>query len=74
MLSLWRATLVVATFATVAATQPAFAIAKKPPGHGDKKTRDNDGSGNGNGNTVTIEECKNRVSASGFDNNQVQRM
>jgi hypothetical protein len=68
---LTAATLVVGTFATVAATQPAFAIAKKPPGHGDKKynkTRDN-GSGNGNGNTVTIEECKNRGSASGFDTN-----
>jgi hypothetical protein len=62
------ATLVVGTFATVAAIQPAFAVPqKKPPGHGDKKTRDNDGSGNGNGNTVTIEECKNRGSASGFD-------
>jgi hypothetical protein len=60
------ATLVVGTFATTTTTQPAFAIAKKPPGHGDKKTRDN-GSGNGNGNTVTIEECKNRGSASGFD-------
>ncbi len=41
---------------------------QKKPGHADnnKKTRDN-GSGNGNGNTVTIEECKNRGSASGFD-------
>jgi hypothetical protein len=62
------ATLVVGTFATVAiTTQSAFAAAqKKPPGHADTKTRDN-GSGNGNGNTVTIEECKNRNSASGFD-------
>ena len=58
------AVLVVGTLATVATTQSAFAIAKKPPGHADKKTRDN---GSGNGNTVTIEECKNRGSASGFD-------
>jgi hypothetical protein len=58
--------LVVGTFATVATTQSVFAIAKKPPGRADKKTRDN-GSGNGNGNTVTIEECKNKGSASGFD-------
>jgi hypothetical protein len=68
---LMAATLVVGTFATVAATQQsAFAIPqKKPPGHdgSKKKTRDDNGSGNGNGNTVTIEECKNRGSASGFD-------
>jgi hypothetical protein len=66
---LMAATLVVGTFAMVAATQPAFAAAQKKPGHDDKKdnkTRDNE-SGNGNGNTVTIEECKNRGSASGFD-------
>jgi hypothetical protein len=65
-------TLVVGTFATVAAVtqQSAFAIPqKKPPGHDDKKdkARDNNGSANGNGNTVTTEECKNRGSASGFD-------
>jgi hypothetical protein len=60
------ATLVVGTFVTVATTQSAFAIAKKPGQDGSKKTRDN-GSGNRNGNTVTIEECKNRGSASGFD-------
>jgi hypothetical protein len=70
---LMAATLVVGTFATVAAVtqQSAFAAIpqKKPPGHDDKKdkARDNDGSGNGNGNTVTIEECKNGGSASGFD-------
>jgi hypothetical protein len=70
---LMAATLVVGTFATVAAVtqQSAFAVAKKPPGHdGSKeKTRDDSGSGNGNGNgnTVTIEECKNKGSASGFD-------
>src|SRR6188472_967692 len=50
------ATLVVGTFATVATTQSAFAYSKK-----------DNGKGNGNGNTVTIEECKNRGSASGFD-------
>jgi len=62
------ATLVVGTIAATAiTTQTAFAAPQKKPGHGDKKTRDNDGSGNGNGNTVTIEECKNRGSASGFD-------
>jgi hypothetical protein len=66
---LMAATLV-GTFATVAAvTQPAFAAApqKKPPGHDDKKDKARDGSGNDNDNTVTIEECKNRGSASGFD-------
>jgi hypothetical protein len=64
---LMAATLVVGTFATMATIQSAYAYAKKPPGQDDnKKTRDN-GSGNGNGNTVTIEECKNRGSASGFD-------
>ena len=49
------ATLVVGTFAltttTTATTQTAFAYKKD----------------SGNGNTVTIEECKNRGSASGFD-------
>jgi hypothetical protein len=61
------ATLVVGTIAATAiTTQTAFAAPQKKPGHADKKTRDN-GSGNGNGNTVTIEECKNRGSASGFD-------
>jgi hypothetical protein len=60
------ATLVVGTFATVATTQYAFAYAKKPRQDDNKKTRDN-GSGNGNGNTVTVEECENRGSASGFD-------
>jgi hypothetical protein len=62
------ATLVVGTFATVAATQPAFAYSQKKPRQDDnKKTRDNDGSGNRNGNTLTIEECKNKGSTSGFD-------
>jgi hypothetical protein len=52
------ATLVVGTFATTTtATQSAFAYSKKDNGKG----------GNGNGNTVTIEECKNKGSASGFD-------
>jgi hypothetical protein len=63
------ATLVVGTIAATAiTTQPAFAAPQKKPGHDDnKKTRDN-GSGNSrNGNAVTIEECKNRGSASGFD-------
>jgi hypothetical protein len=56
------ATLVVGTLATttttntIATTQSAFAYSKK-----------DNGKGNGNGNTVTIEECKNRGSASGFD-------
>jgi hypothetical protein len=63
---LMAATLVVGTFVTVATTQSAFAYAKKPRQDDNKKTRDN-GSGNRNGNTVTIEECKNRGSASGFD-------
>jgi len=60
------ATLVVGTFAvtttTIATTgQSAFAYSQKKKGGGDN------GKGNGNGNTVTIEECKNRGSASGFD-------
>ena len=63
---LMAATLVVGTFATMAITQSAYAYAKKPLQDDNKKTRDN-GSGNGNGNTVTIEECKNKGSASGFD-------
>src|SRR6187200_3702232 len=64
---LMAATLVVGTFATMATTtQSAYAYAKKPPGQDDKKTRDN-GSGSGNGNTVTIEECQNKGSSSGFD-------
>jgi hypothetical protein len=56
------ATLVIGTFAvtttTIATTgQSAYAYSQK---------KDN-GKGNGNGNTVTIEECKNKGSASGFD-------
>src|SRR6266480_5010353 len=53
------ATLVVGTLATttVATTQSAYAYSQK---------KDN-GKGNDNGNTVTIEECKNKGSASGFD-------
>jgi hypothetical protein len=56
------ATLVVGTFAvtttTIATTgQSAYAYSQK---------KDN-GKGNDNGNTVTIEECKNKGSASGFD-------
>jgi hypothetical protein len=64
------ATLVVG--GTFAATS-AFAYMKKGPqdnkkGPQDNKkgTRDN-GSGNRNGNTITIEKCKNKGSASGFD-------
>src|SRR5438874_1179286 len=53
------ATLVVGIFATTTTlTQTAFAYSQKK--------KDN-GKGNGNGNTVTIEECKNKGSASGFD-------
>jgi hypothetical protein len=56
------ATLVVGTFATTTNTiattgQSAYAYSQK---------KDN-GKGNGNGNTVTVEECKNKGSASGFD-------
>ena len=63
---LMAATLVVGTFAvtttTIATTgQSAFAYSQKKKGGGDN------GKGNGNGNTVTIEECKNKRSASGFD-------
>jgi hypothetical protein len=53
-------TLVVGTLATttntIATTQSAYAYSKK-----------DNGKGNDNGNTVTIEECKNKGSASGFD-------
>jgi hypothetical protein len=52
------ATLVVGIFATTL-TQTALAYSQKK--------KDNGKEGNGNGNTVTIEECKNRGSASGFD-------
>jgi hypothetical protein len=45
----------IGTFTTT--TQSAYAYNNK---------KDN-GKGNGNGNTVTIEECKNKGSASGFD-------
>ena len=47
-----------------------FAYSQNKPVHDGKidKARDSgSGNGNGNGNTVTIEECKNRGSASGFD-------
>jgi hypothetical protein len=47
----WPATI------TTTTTQSAYAYSQK---------KDN-GKGNGNGNTVTIEECKNKGSASGFD-------
>jgi len=49
---------VAVTTTTIATTgQSAYAYSQK---------KDN-GKGNGNGNTVTIEECKNKGSASGFD-------
>jgi hypothetical protein len=69
------ATLVVGvTFATIAATQPAFAVPqKKPPVHDDKKDKArDDGNGNGNGNTVTVLKADNKGSASGFDTNVTQ--
>jgi hypothetical protein len=52
------ATLVVGTFATVAATQFAFAYSQKKPGHNGSK----------NGNTVTIQKDKQHGTQSGFDN------
>jgi hypothetical protein len=48
------------------ATTSAFAYVKKGPQDNKRGARDN-GSGNGNGNTITVEKCKNRGSASGFD-------
>jgi hypothetical protein len=48
------------------ASSTAFAYQKKGPQDNKKGARDN-GSGNGNGNTITVEKCKNRGSASGFD-------
>jgi hypothetical protein len=65
---LMAATLVVGTFATIAATQSAFAVPQKKPRQDDKKdkTRDN-GSGSRNGNTITALKCQNKGSASGFD-------
>jgi hypothetical protein len=65
------ATLVVGAFATVAATQPAFAAAQKKPGHDDKKDKARDG-GNENGNTVTVLKADNKGSTSGFDTNVTQ--
>jgi hypothetical protein len=59
------ATLVVGTFAATATTQTALAYQqKKNKGSQDNGSRNNS---NKNSNTVTIEECKNRGSASGFD-------
>jgi hypothetical protein len=60
---LMAATLVVGTFATTTLTQTALAFSKNK--------KDN-GKGNGNGNTVTIEECKNKESVSGFDTATMQ--
>jgi hypothetical protein len=48
------------------ATTSAFAYVKKGPQDNKKGARDN-GSGNENGNTVTVEKCKNKGYASGFD-------
>jgi hypothetical protein len=64
---LMATTLVVGTFATVAATQPAFAVPPKKPEHDDKKDNKARDSGNGNGNTITALKCQNKGSASGFD-------
>ena len=66
---LMAATLVVGTLQQQHNNTIAFASSQKKPGHDcSKNTRDN---GSGaiviNGNSVTIEECKNRGSASGFD-------
>ena len=49
------------------ASTSAFAYVKKGPQDNKRGARDNNGSGNGNGNTITVEKCKNRGSASGFD-------
>jgi hypothetical protein len=51
------ATLVVGTFATTTLTQTALAYSQKKKGNDNSR----------NGNTVTIEDCKNKGSASGFD-------
>jgi hypothetical protein len=48
------------------AASSAFAYIKKGPQDNKKGARDN-GSGNRNGNTITVEKCKNKGSASGFD-------
>jgi hypothetical protein len=67
------ATLVLGTFVTVAVPLPAFAIAKKRGQDGSKKTRDNGSdNSNKNGNTVTIEKCKDRGFATGFDTSVTQ--
>ena len=58
VLMLTAATLVVGAI-TAPSTQSAFAYSKNKKGGGEENSR--------NGNTVTIEECKNRGSASGFD-------
>jgi hypothetical protein len=54
------ATLVVGIGTFTTTTQSVYAYQKKGGG-------EDNGKGNDNGNTVTIEECKNRGSASGFD-------
>jgi hypothetical protein len=62
------ATLVVGTFATVAATQQsAFAIPQKKPLQDDNRKTTDNGKGNDNGNTITALKCQNKGSASGFD-------
>src|SRR2546423_12171332 len=48
------------------AASSAFAYIKKGPQDNKKGARDN-GSSSRNGNTITVEKCKNKGSASGFD-------
>src|SRR4051794_9219930 len=56
IVAIFMAATLVVGIGIFATTQSAYAYSKK-----------NSGNGNGNGNTVTIEECKNKGSASGFD-------
>jgi hypothetical protein len=60
---LMAATLAIGTFATVAATQTAFAYQKKRGGSQENGK---------NGNTVTIQKCKQDGTVSGFDNTEEQ--
>jgi hypothetical protein len=62
------ATLVVGTLATATTTSTVFAYHQQQQKKKNKGSQDNGSRSNSNnGNTVTIEECKNKASASGFD-------
>jgi hypothetical protein len=71
---LMATTLVVGTFATVAAAHPVFSYYQKKPVQDSKKyqARHNGSENNKNGNTVTAQINKQKATQSGFDNTQEQ--